>query len=166
MFDRITFDPAVMGGRACIRGMRMTVSLVVNLVANGMSTEDIVREYPQLEAEDIRQALQYASALANEEIGFFKSPPREISGRHGRGDHNCASVACSRPRRGASPRRRSNSASRSRYRRQSRPEHRVLLTVALDFGDILAVARIEAPSVIIFRLRNQTPAAVNRGYFA
>jgi len=74
MFDRITFDPAVMGGRACIRGMRMTVSLVVNLVANGMSTEDIVREYPELEAEDIRQALQYASALANEEIGFFKSP--------------------------------------------------------------------------------------------
>ena len=74
MFDRITFEPAVMGGRACIRGMRMTISLVVNLVANGMSTEDIVREYPELEAEDIRQALQYASALANEEIGFFKSP--------------------------------------------------------------------------------------------
>jgi uncharacterized protein (DUF433 family) len=74
MFDRITFDPGVMGGRACIRGMRMTVSLVVNLVANGMSTVDIVREYPELEAEDIRQALQYASALANEEIGFFKSP--------------------------------------------------------------------------------------------
>ena len=64
----------VMGGRASIRGMRMTVSLVVNLVANGMSTNDIVREYPELEAEDIRQALQYASALANEEIGFFKSP--------------------------------------------------------------------------------------------
>jgi uncharacterized protein (DUF433 family) len=54
--------------------MRMTVSLVVNLVASGMSTEDIVREYPELEAEDIRQALQYASALASEEIGFFKSP--------------------------------------------------------------------------------------------
>jgi uncharacterized protein (DUF433 family) len=74
MFDRITFDPALMGGRASIRGMRMTVSLVVNLVANGMSPEDIIREYPELEAEDIRQALQYASALANEEIGFFKSP--------------------------------------------------------------------------------------------
>jgi uncharacterized protein (DUF433 family) len=74
MFDRITFNSAVMGGRACIRGMRMTVALVVNLVANGMSTEDIIREYPELEAEDIRQALQYASALANEEIGFFKIP--------------------------------------------------------------------------------------------
>jgi uncharacterized protein (DUF433 family) len=74
MFDRITFDPAVMGGRACIRGMRITVALVVNLVANGMSTENIIREYPELETEDIRQSLQYASALANEEIGLFKSP--------------------------------------------------------------------------------------------
>jgi uncharacterized protein (DUF433 family) len=74
MFDRITFDTAVMGGRACIRGMRITVALIVNLVANGMSTEDIIREYPELESQDIRQALQYASALANEEIGFFKSP--------------------------------------------------------------------------------------------
>lgn len=63
MFDRITFDPALMGGRACIRGMRVTVSLVVNLVANGMSATDMIREYPDLDAEDIRQALQYASAL-------------------------------------------------------------------------------------------------------
>ena len=67
-FNRITFDPAVMGGRACIRGMRMTVALVVNLVANGMRVEDIISEYPLLEPEDIRQALQYASALANEEV--------------------------------------------------------------------------------------------------
>ena len=74
MFDRITFDPTVMGGRACVRGMRITVALVVNLVANGMSTEDIIREYPNMEEEDIRQSLQYASALANEEIGSFKSP--------------------------------------------------------------------------------------------
>jgi uncharacterized protein (DUF433 family) len=74
MFDRITFDPMVMGGRACVRGIRITVALVVNLVANGMSAEDITREYPDLEREDIRQSLQYASALANEEIGFFKSP--------------------------------------------------------------------------------------------
>jgi uncharacterized protein (DUF433 family) len=54
--------------------MRITVALVVNLVANGMSTEDIIREYPELEREDVRQSLQYAYALANEEIGFFKSP--------------------------------------------------------------------------------------------
>jgi len=54
--------------------MRITAALVVNLVANGMSTEDIIREYPELEADDMRQALQYASALANEEIVLFKSP--------------------------------------------------------------------------------------------
>ncbi len=68
MLDRITFDPKVMGGRACIRGMRITVSLVVNLVANGMVTDQILKEYPDLEAEDIRQALQYASSLADEEV--------------------------------------------------------------------------------------------------
>jgi uncharacterized protein (DUF433 family) len=74
MFERITFDPTVMGGRACIRGMRMTVSLVVNLFANGMSTGEIVREYPDLEPEDIREALAYASALANEEVHLFTRP--------------------------------------------------------------------------------------------
>jgi uncharacterized protein (DUF433 family) len=74
MFDRIMFDPAVKGGRACVGWMRITVALVVNLVANGMSAEDIIREYPDLDREDIRQSLQYASALANEEIGFFKNP--------------------------------------------------------------------------------------------
>ena len=63
-----------MGGRACIRGMRITVSLVVNLVANGMSPDEIVREYPDLEPEDIREALSYASALANEEVHPFASP--------------------------------------------------------------------------------------------
>lgn len=68
MFDRITFDPVVMGGRACIRGMRITVALVVNLVANGMTVEEILREHPGLEAEDVRQALQYAATLATEEV--------------------------------------------------------------------------------------------------
>lgn len=59
-FDHITFDPTIMGGRACIRGMRVTVSLLVNLVANRMSTEEILEAYPYLEAEDVQQALQYA----------------------------------------------------------------------------------------------------------
>jgi uncharacterized protein (DUF433 family) len=67
-FDRITFDPAVMGGKACIRGMRITVSLVLNLVANGMSTEEILRAYPYLETEDLRQALRYAAWLADETV--------------------------------------------------------------------------------------------------
>lgn len=67
-FDRITFDPKIMGGRACIRGMRMTVAHVVNMVANGMTTEEMLKEYPALEAEDVRQALQYAAFLTREEI--------------------------------------------------------------------------------------------------
>ena len=71
MFERITFDPHVMGGRACIRGMRITVSIVVNLVANGMTTDEIIAEYPDLEAEDIRGALQYAASLASEEVHPF-----------------------------------------------------------------------------------------------
>jgi uncharacterized protein (DUF433 family) len=66
--DRITFDPSVMGGRACIRGMRLTVSLVVNLVANGMSVAEILDEYPDLEVEDVRQALRYAAFLAEEHV--------------------------------------------------------------------------------------------------
>jgi uncharacterized protein (DUF433 family) len=74
MFDRITFNQNVMGGRACLRGMRITVALVVNLVANGMTVEEIIREYPDLEPDDIKQALSYASALANEEIHLFSSP--------------------------------------------------------------------------------------------
>jgi len=67
-FDRITFDQGVMGGRACIRGMRVTVSLIVNLIANGMSAEEIREAYPYLEAEDIRQALQFAAWLAEETV--------------------------------------------------------------------------------------------------
>lgn len=65
-FDRITFDPDRMAGRACIRGTRVTVTLVLNLLANGMVVKDIVREYPYLEAEDVRQAAGYAAALASE----------------------------------------------------------------------------------------------------
>lgn len=68
MFERITFDSQMMGGRACIRGMRITVSLIVNLVANGMSVEEILQEYPDLEAADINQALQYAAFLTSEEV--------------------------------------------------------------------------------------------------
>ncbi len=59
--DRITFDPAIMGGRACIRGMRITVGNVVSLVAEGATTDEILADYPDLEAEDVRQALAYAA---------------------------------------------------------------------------------------------------------
>lgn len=66
--ERITFDAHIMGGRACLRGMRVTVALLLNLIANGMSVEEILKEYPYLEEEDIRQALQYAAQLADEAV--------------------------------------------------------------------------------------------------
>jgi uncharacterized protein (DUF433 family) len=66
--DRITSDPNVMNGKACIRGMRITVSIVLNLLANGMTREQIIDLYPYLENEDIDQSLNYAAYLAEEEL--------------------------------------------------------------------------------------------------
>ncbi|MGB3571124.1 MAG: DUF433 domain-containing protein [Phormidesmis sp.] len=73
MFERITFDPEVMGGRACVRGIRVTVSLVLSLLANKMSAEEILAAYPYLEEEDISACLQYAVFLASEEVHPFES---------------------------------------------------------------------------------------------
>lgn len=69
-FNRITFDPQIMAGQACIRGMRVPVSLVLNLVANGKSTPEIIEDYPYLEPEDIQQSLLYAAWLATEQVYF------------------------------------------------------------------------------------------------
>ncbi len=60
-FDRITFDTARMGGKPCIRNLRVTVGTVVGLIASGMAAEEILEDYPYLEAEDVRQALLYAA---------------------------------------------------------------------------------------------------------
>jgi uncharacterized protein (DUF433 family) len=70
MFDRITFDPKIMGGRACIRGMRIPVSVIVGQIAHGATIEEILADYPDLEPADIQQALEYAAWLTNEEIRF------------------------------------------------------------------------------------------------
>ncbi len=64
--DRITIDPRVMGGKPCIRGMRVTVGMIVGMLAEGHTTADVLQLYPYLEAEDIAQALSYA-ALRSEE---------------------------------------------------------------------------------------------------
>jgi len=66
--DRITFDPEIMQGQACIRAMRIPVSLVVNLIAHGRSAAEIIEEYPTLEPEDIAQALKYAALLTRDEV--------------------------------------------------------------------------------------------------
>lgn len=78
-FDRITFDPNIMGGRACIRGMRVTVSLVLNLVANGMSSDEIVEAYPYLDSEDIAQSLKYAARMVDEEESENASITEQIN---------------------------------------------------------------------------------------
>ena len=67
-FDRITFNPEILRGKATIRNMRITVSLILNLVANGMTPEKIIKEYPSLEPDDIQQTLNYAAYLASEEV--------------------------------------------------------------------------------------------------
>lgn len=67
MLNRITFNPEIMVGKACIRGMRITVSLVLNLLSNGMTIKEIIEYYPYLEIEDIYECLRYACFLAGEE---------------------------------------------------------------------------------------------------
>jgi uncharacterized protein (DUF433 family) len=67
-FDRITFDAAVMGGRACVRGMRVTVSVVLKLLAVGMTPEQILAEYPLLERADLDQCFKYAAMLADDRV--------------------------------------------------------------------------------------------------
>lgn len=59
--NRITFNPAIMGGKPTVRGLRMTVGTIVGLVASGYSTAEILEAYPYLEEEDVRQALAYAA---------------------------------------------------------------------------------------------------------
>lgn len=65
--DRITFDPAVMGGKPCIRGMRVTVGMIVGMIASGHTQSEILNLYPYLETDDIAQALSYA-AWRSEEV--------------------------------------------------------------------------------------------------
>ena len=68
MFDRITFDSKIMGGRACIRGMRIPVSVIVGQVAHGATTQEILEGYPDLKEDDIKQAMEYAAWLTQEEV--------------------------------------------------------------------------------------------------
>ena len=63
--DRITQNPEVMGGKPCIRGMRVTVGMIVSQIAAGQSAESLLEDFPYLEREDITQALQYAAWLAS-----------------------------------------------------------------------------------------------------
>jgi uncharacterized protein (DUF433 family) len=74
-FKRITVNPKQMDGVACIRGARIPVSTVVGMMADGMSNEEILQTYPDLEAEDIREALRFAAeALRERELPLIENP--------------------------------------------------------------------------------------------
>lgn len=65
-FERITVDPTQMAGVPCIRGLRITVSMVLGQLAAGRSSEQLLEDYPYLEREDVTAALEYAAAIVNE----------------------------------------------------------------------------------------------------
>jgi uncharacterized protein (DUF433 family) len=71
MLDRIKIDPAVCEGKPTIRGMRITVDFVLKLLGDGYNAEDIVREYPELEREDVYQAAKYGAWLASEKTSVL-----------------------------------------------------------------------------------------------
>ena len=74
-FTQITHNPLVMGGKPCIRGLRVTVGTVLGLLASGESRERILKAYPYLEHEDISEALGYAAWRLEEREGEFLAPP-------------------------------------------------------------------------------------------
>ncbi len=78
--SRITIDPTIMQGKPCVCGMRITVGLVVNLVANGMTHDEILRNYPDLQREDICQCLRYAARLAEEQVMPYEERSHAIRG--------------------------------------------------------------------------------------
>ena len=73
--ERITFNRDIKAGRACIRGMRITVSLILKLMADGMTRDGILESYPYLEPEDIQAALNYAAWLADESVHVLERWP-------------------------------------------------------------------------------------------
>ena len=66
MIERITANPTQMGGVPCIRGLRIPVSTIIGLIADGMRNEEILESYPDLELEDIKEALRFAAYLAKD----------------------------------------------------------------------------------------------------
>lgn len=67
-WERITSDPGIMAGVPCLRGLRMPVATVVGMVADGMTDDEILADFPYLEAEDIREALRYAAEAVRERV--------------------------------------------------------------------------------------------------
>ena len=68
LIDRISADPSICHGKACIKGTRIMITVILDNLAEGMSEDDILKEYPSLKKDDIRAALEYASLIAKEEV--------------------------------------------------------------------------------------------------
>jgi uncharacterized protein (DUF433 family) len=77
MFERISIDPKVCHGEACIKGTRIPVHLIVRMLANGDTMEELLEDYPSLEREDILACLDYAAALAEEQVTPIEEVARE-----------------------------------------------------------------------------------------
>jgi uncharacterized protein (DUF433 family) len=77
MFERISIDPKVCHGEACIKGTRIPVHLIVGMFANGDTMEELLEDYPSLEREDILACLDYAAALAEEQVTPIEEVARE-----------------------------------------------------------------------------------------
>jgi uncharacterized protein (DUF433 family) len=68
MFDRITYDPAILGGKPIIRGTRISVQLILEWIASGATRDDILRQHPHLTASDVEQALEYAAETVRNDV--------------------------------------------------------------------------------------------------
>jgi uncharacterized protein (DUF433 family) len=68
--DRITINPNVCLGQPTIRGMRITISVILKMLAGGKTIQEVLKAYPELEAEDVRQAMQYAAWLVSDQVHF------------------------------------------------------------------------------------------------
>ena len=73
ILERISIDPKVMHGKPCIKGTRIPVYLILNLLAGGLSESEILHDYPDLAKEDIQACIRYASMLAEEEVGILEA---------------------------------------------------------------------------------------------
>jgi uncharacterized protein (DUF433 family) len=73
-FDRITFDPEKCFGKACIRGLRIPVSSILSYLSSGMTTEEILEEWPELSDQDLYQALAYAASVLEERVVPLEEP--------------------------------------------------------------------------------------------
>jgi len=155
MFDRITFDPNIMGGRACIRGMRIPVSVIVSQIAHGATWEEVLEGYPDLEREDIQQAIEYAAWLTHEEVrtGWPKQRMRFLAdmGVSLRGPEMAAFI---RPWRDPCPRWRAARIAEREIFQKALREERIVLTFDLDFGEIVRRVIDEASAWSCFGCAN------------